>query len=118
MASKGKAKHEARQAAVSLLGKDLARRAGRKCELCGAQDGLRAYDHAPDKEPTLDSLALLCARCRALVDGEVGSADELRFLENAVWSDIPAVTGVSRALLRRVDADWARATLEMVGEEI
>ena len=117
MASKGKEKHQARQAAVSLLGKDLARRAGRKCELCEGQDDLRPYDSQPDAEPTLDTLALLCARCRGLADGGMGEPDTLRFLESSVWSEVSAVSSVSRGILRRLDADWARATLEMVGDD-
>ncbi len=116
MLAKGKQKHQARLDAIQLLGKDLARRAGRKCEFCEGKADLRPYDAMPDDEPTLDGLALLCDRCRAVADGRPDDAQTLRFLEGSVWSDVPAVAKVTKSILRRLDASWARSTLELVGE--
>lgn len=113
--AKGKAKHEARLAEISLLGKDLARRANKKCELCEGKGDLRAYDSAPDAPPTMDSIALFCADCRARAGGRDDDEAELRFLENAIWSDVTAVSTTAQAMLRRVDAGWARAALDMLG---
>jgi len=113
--AKGKAKHQARLDEISLLGKDLARRANRKCELCEGKGDLRPYDSAPDDAPSMDTLALLCERCRAIAEGRDDPQETLRFLENAIWSPIPAVGGTARAVLRRVDAPWARAALDLLG---
>lgn len=113
--AKGKEKHEARLREISLLGKDLARRAKQKCELCAGKGDLRPHDTAPDAAPTLDTIALFCADCRARAGGRDDAEAELRFLENAIWSDVPAVSGTARAILERVDAGWARAALDMLG---
>ena len=114
--AKGKAKYQARLDAIQLLGKDLARRAKRRCEFCESKDDLRPYDATPEDEPSLDGLALLCGRCRAVLDGRGDDPQTLRFLEVAVWSDIPAIGNSAKALLRRLDAAWARDTLELVGD--
>lgn len=113
--AKGREKHQAHLDEISLLGKDLSRRASQKCELCEGKGDLRPYDTAPDDEPTLDTIALLCERCRALAGGKTGPQETLRFLENAIWSPYPAVASVARAAIARVDADWARMALEMLG---
>ena len=112
--AKGKEKHQARLQAIQLLGKDLARRARRKCELCETAGELRTHDLAPDDEPALGSVVLLCERCRELAAGQAQDARTLRFLEGAVWNEEPAVAGLARTLLGDVDADWARDTLEML----
>jgi hypothetical protein len=112
--AKGKAKHQARLDAIGRLGKDLARRADKKCELCEGKGDLRPYDTAPDEEPSLDTVALLCERCRAVADGRDDPPETLRFLENAIWSPYPPVARTAQDILRRVDADWARAALEML----
>lgn len=113
--AKGYDKHRARIDAIALLGKDLARRARRKCELCEQADDLRPYDTAPDDEPSLDTLALLCARCRAVADGRRDDPRTLRFLEGSVWSEVEVVAALARTLLAEVDASWARDTLDMLG---
>ena len=113
--AKGKAKHEARLAEISLLGKDLARRAKQRCELCDGKGDLRAHDTRSDQPPTMDTIALFCADCRARAGGRDDPAEQLRFLENAIWSDVPAVSSTAQAMLRRVDAGWARAALDMLG---
>lgn len=113
--AKGREKHQARLDEIQLLGKDLARRASQKCELCEGKDDLRAYDTAPDDPPTLDTIALLCARCRGLAEGKKAPAETLRFLESAIWSPYPGVAKTAREALAKVDADWARMALEMLG---
>ena len=112
--AKGKEKHQARQEAIQLLGKDLARRARSKCELCESSDDLRAWDTAPDAEPTLETLLLACERCRALFEGRVDDPKTLRFLETAIWSNVPPVAQSAREAIKRVDSDWARHALELI----
>jgi len=112
--SKRRDELEARRDAIAFLGKDLARRAKRKCELCEEADDLRPYDTLPDQEPELDTLILMCARCRSLADGGDADPRTLRFLETAVWNEHQHVAAFARTLLTRVDAQWARDTLEML----
>jgi len=114
--TRGYDKHQERLQAIQLLGKDLARRAQRRCEWCEERETLNTYDTAPKDEPSLDAVLLLCARCRALADGELPADPRtLRFLEGAVWNETPIVAERAKAALRLVDTGWARDTLEMFG---
>ena len=115
--AKGYDKYHERLEAVALLGKDLARRAKRKCEWCEEKDDLRPYDTAPDDEPSLDALVLFCQRCRAVADGRKDDPRTLRFLEGAIWHELPAISEMAKGLVRELDADWARATLEMMEDQ-
>ncbi len=111
--AKGYDRHQERLGAIQLLGKDLARRAKRRCELCEGDGELRPHDTKPDGEPSLSTLVLSCARCRGLTTRPGGDPRELRFLETAVWHEHPQVATLAKEILSTVDADWARTTLEM-----
>lgn len=116
--AKGREKFEERQAALALLGKDLARRARSRCELCETSGvPLRAYEVPPaPPEPAMDRCALVCHNCEdALTNPRLPLADaEWRCLGNTLWSDVPAVQVAVVRLLRRLAprADWARELLE------
>ncbi len=115
--ARGLDKHRARLDAIQFLGKGLARRAKRKCELCEHGDDLRPYDTAPNDEPSLEALALLCERCRDVADGRKDDARTLRFLEGAVWNETPIVATLARRMLSELDVDWARDTLDLLPAE-
>ena len=112
--ARGLEQHKARQEAIGLLGKDLARRARRVCELCEEKGELRPVDRAPDDEPSLETLVLLCSRCRELAGGAVHDPRTLHFLETAVWSEVAVVAALARELLAQVDAQWAREALSLL----
>lgn len=112
--AKGKAKHQERLDAIQAFGKDLARRARSKCELCESSDDLRIFDADAEADPDLDTLLLACVRCRALFEGRIGDPKELRFLETAIWSEVSPVASMAREVIKRVDSDWARHALELV----
>ena len=111
--AKGREKHEAYQHALSLLGKDLARRAKSKCELSGESGSLQTVDLAPDdRSPTLDSTLLVQSHIASWLDGAPFDDSEARFLENAIWSEVPAVRTATRRLLQRLVSDWAHDALD------
>lgn len=116
--SKGKERHEEHQAALALLGKDLARRARSRCEICEASGvPLRPYEVPPaPREPELERCALICQTCEsALENPRLSLADaEWRCLSNTLWSELPAVQVAVVRLLRRLapQAAWARELLE------
>jgi len=112
--AKGKQKHQARLDAVAYFGKDLARRAGRVCELCGEKGDLRPFDTDVDAEPSMETLGLFCARCREVADGRKDDPQTLRFLESAIWNPEPAISETAKQMIRRVDAGWAREALELL----
>jgi protein PhnA len=111
--AKGYQKHQARLDAISLLGKDLARRAGRNCELCEGGSDCRPFDTKPESPPSLDTLTLLCGRCRDLLDAP-GSvpADHLRFVANHAWTDRAGLRHLVLTLLEPLSDDWARDAVE------
>jgi protein PhnA len=116
--AKGLEIHQARVAALQLLGKDLARRAKSKCELTGASGvPLRAYEVPPvATEPDLERTLLLSEACvEALEHPERLKGREWQILAETVWSEMPAVQVVAWRMLNRLarKEDWAR---EVVAE--
>jgi len=108
----GLQKNRMRQEALADLGKGLARRAGSRCELCHAGGvGLVAFEVRPVPEtPDPDRIAFICEQC---IDGAEGGRlvpERWRFLETAVWSEVPAVQVLAVRLCRRLYEDgqeWA-----------
>jgi len=110
--AKGYQAHKERQEAINALGKNIGKRAGFSCEWCAAKDDLRVWDYKPDDEPVPEALALLCGRCRDWAEGRKATADELRSIRNALWSDVPAVAEGAARVLARCKEPWAREAIE------
>ena len=117
--AKGKEQHKHRQAAVSFLGRDPARRSKSRCELCRTQGSLSVTELAPvPDEPSSDHALLLCSDCIALAHNPPGliceplntSSRRYSFLNEAVWSEIaPVQIAAIRSLqvLAKNGASWA-----------
>ena len=105
--AKGREEHEARVAALNMLGKDLARRAKSKCELCErGGEKLQIFEVPPvPRDPDFGRSLLLCAEC----------ADQ-------AGSENPMVQVMAIRLLKRLakTQDWARESLDelFLDEEI
>ncbi|MBO9480651.1 hypothetical protein [Salinisphaera sp. G21_0] len=115
--AKGLLKHQERQSALSLLGKDLARRAKSKCELCEASGvPLSIYEIEPvPGEPDYDYCLMLCETCKTQLEQPKRlEPNHWRCLTKSIWSQIPAVQVVSLRLLRKLSEkqDWAIEALE------
>ena len=116
--ARGYDKHQARKHAVAGLGRELARRAKNRCELCGARESLSVIEVEPVyDEPDPERAVMVCARCAKAVEGgrHGPSADELRFLTESVWSEtLPAQLAAVRVVRRLSEegASWATETLE------
>ena len=110
--SKGYQANRERQELIGTFGKNVGKRAGFRCEWCEGSNDLRVWDQRPDREPSEETLPLLCGPCRELADGRRGDENELRPLRNALWSQVPAVAeGVARVLLAG-KMPWAREAIE------
>lgn len=109
--AQGLDKHRARLDALNLYGKDLARRARSRCEMCGASGTrLQIHEVAPvASEPQFDHCILLCDTCKEQLDNPKRMApDHWRCLNTAVWSEVPAVQVMAVATLKRLsDQPWA-----------
>ena len=100
------------QEEISLFGKAIGKRAGFKCEWCEGKEELRVWDYRPEAEPELETLALLCQRCREWATGRKAAANELHDIRNALWSDIPAVAEGAARVLAQCPDSWAREAIE------
>lgn len=110
--AKGYQQDRARKDKVSALGKILVRRSGKKCELCGVSgERMSVVEVEPAPEaPDPDHAVLICDPCREGAEGGKLSPDRWRFLDTAIWSEVPAVQVAAVRLCRRLDkegADWA-----------
>lgn len=116
--AKGLLKHQERQSALSLLGKNLARRARSKCELCEASGvSLKIYEIAPvPAEPDFEHCIMTCNICREQMDNPKRiHPDHWRCLTKSIWSEVPAIQVVSLRYLRQFaeEHQWAADTLEI-----
>jgi protein PhnA len=89
----------------------LLARSDSRCELCGSNAGLAAFDvdHAPDA----DNSVLTCEACRARLQGG-GDAAGWRCLAESIWTPVPAVQVLGWRLLNGIDEAWARDLLDQV----
>ena len=110
--AKGFQANKERQEDLSAFGKAIGKRAGFKCEWCEGKDDLRVWDHRPDVSPAMDSLALLCRRCRGWADGGKAAPNEVRTIRNALWSNVPAIAEGAARVLAQCKEPWAREAIE------
>ncbi|PRP96788.1 hypothetical protein ENSA5_35620 [Enhygromyxa salina] len=91
-------------------------RAGDQCELCNAKDGLSVRAVPPGADPHEDRCVLLCPACLGQVDGSAPLDPKSLFcLQQAAWSEVPAVQVVAYRLLSRLtDEGWARDLLDQI----
>lgn len=88
---------------VGNFGKDLARRAKSKCELCEASKvKLTIYEVPPaPKDPEFDNCIFICEHCLNLIANiENAESRDLRFLEKPMWSETKIIQATAVALLK------------------
>ena len=109
-----------RQNILSRFAKDLVRRSRSHCELC-EKNGVRleAYELLPlPEEPMIDDCIFICDGCRKQINVPKKMIPSYwRSLNNAVWSEVPAVQVMSVRLLKRLanrGEIWAEELLEHV----
>ncbi len=110
-------KYNERQQQVSMFGKDLVRRSKSCCELC--EDSgvkLQVFEVPPTyKEPEFESCIFICDVCREQLENlKRVEVSHWRCLNNAVWSEIPAIQVVSIRMLRILSDKnaWAEDLLD------
>ena len=116
--AKGYDKHILRQQQVAGLGKQLARRAKSKCELCGAQAKLKVMELTPlPEEPDPDSALLLCQSCQSYAHDKRPKLQPtaMQFLRDSVWSEVEPAQILAIRLTRKLSSNgesWAQSILE------
>ena len=117
--SRGHEKHQQRLQELSFLGKILVRRSGARCELCShAHGSLHSVEVEPVPDvPTVDHTLFLCDTCKDSVESGRLHPQEMHYLEEVIWSDLPVlqVTAVRLCrLLKDGGEAWAAELLENV----
>jgi protein PhnA len=110
--AKGYETNKVRLETIGIFGKSVGKRAGFTCEWCGGKDDLRLWDHKPDMEPNMETLALLCTRCRDLAHGRHAAPGELHSIRKALWNNTPSVAEGAARVLARCRETWARTAIE------
>jgi hypothetical protein len=114
----GHDKYYGRRSSADLLGRQLCRRARNRCELCRDSTSLYVVEVEPVfLEPDLERAVMICERCkRAVENARVRvETEELRFLMESVWHEIPPIQLTSVRLCRRLSLEgviWASELLE------
>ncbi|WP_319371594.1 PhnA protein [uncultured Ilyobacter sp.] len=117
--AKGLDRDRERKSKVLFFGKDLARRSKSSCELCEAKnEKLEIYEVPPaTEEPDFDRCMLICEHCKKILNNfNKAGENDLRFLNSAVWSEVPIVKALAIYALRKIrdKYNWAEETLETV----
>jgi protein PhnA len=114
--AKGYDTNQERKQALSLLGKDLARRAKSKCELTQASGvPLVTYELPPvPNDPEFERCLLVSEDVLAQLNKPSKlRADEWRHLSELIWSDIPTVQAMALRLLRHFAPEpWAQNLID------
>lgn len=114
--ARGYEENQLRKNELNVLAKDLVRRSRSKCELCAA-DGVKltVFEVPPESDHvTADQCLFLCDTCREMIEHPKRmDANHWRCLNNAIWSEIPAVQVMSARMLKRLSQEhWAKELLE------
>ncbi len=117
--AKGLEKHRDRLNALSLFGKNLARRSNSKCELCSASGVKLSIYEVPlaPKDPEYDKCAFLCDTCITdLNNPEKLNPHHWRCLGDAIWSEQTTTQVLSFRLLKKLSDhhSWASDILEEI----
>lgn len=107
-----------RQNLLSRFAKDLVRRSRSHCELC-SKNGVRleVYELLPlAEEPYVDGCIFICESCHKQISHPKKMVPAYwRCLNNALYSEVPAVQVMSVRMLRRLakaENHWAEELLE------
>jgi len=95
--------------------KELQKRAGSKCELCGSETDLKPFDVSP-KGGDVDSSVLTCNTCHEqLSDDSKIDTNHWRCLNDSMWSTVPAVQVVAYRMLTKLKPEgWPQDLLDMM----
>ena len=115
--AKGYDVNQERRKALSLFGKDLARRAKSKCELTQASGvPLLTYEIPPvPNDPDFERCLLISENVLAQLEQPRSlRPGEWRHLNEVIWSDIPAVQAMALRILHHLAPaePWAQNLIE------
>ena len=84
--------------------KDLLKRSGSKCELCGNENDLSVKEVSPSDASARESI-LLCQICKNLIENpDENNSEHWHCLNDSMWSTQPAVQVMAYRILKSIKA--------------
>ncbi|TDD77426.1 PhnA domain-containing protein [Flavobacterium caseinilyticum] len=96
--------------------RELSKRSGSKCELCGATENLKMFEVLPTRKGGLDESIMACSTCIDQIEN-AGHEDlnHWRCLNDSMWSEYIPVQVVSWRMLSRLRAaGWPQELLDQM----
>ena len=116
--AKGYEVNKKRMEELSVLGRELTRRSGSKCELClAAGVKLSVFEIPPVAgDPDSGRCVFLCDKCGSGILNPLKLDDHWRCLNESIWSETLPVKILSAILLKKISTQksWAGNLLEDV----
>ncbi|SHM02211.1 PhnA domain-containing protein [Flavobacterium xanthum] len=96
--------------------RELNKRSGSKCELCGATENLKVYEVLPAKKGGIDESILACSTCIDQIENpETLDLNHWRCLNDSMWNENAAVQVVAWRMLSRLRASgWPQELLDQM----
>ena len=96
--------------------RELNKRSGSKCELCGATENLKVYELLPTKKGGLDESIMACSTCIDQIENPDNvDLNHWRCLNDSMWSEHSAVQVVAWRMLSRMrSAVWPQELLDQM----
>ncbi|MEZ7515964.1 PhnA domain-containing protein [Flavobacterium frigidarium] len=96
--------------------RELNKRSGSKCELCGNTENLKVYQVPPIQKGGIDEAVMTCSTCFDQIENP-GTEDlnHWRCLNDSMWSEHAAVQVVSWRMLSRLrSAGWPQELIDQM----
>jgi len=105
-----------KQTEIMSIERELSKRSGSKCELCGAEENLKVYQVLPTKKGGLDESILACSTCIDQIENPDNvDLNHWRCLNDSMWNENVAVQVVAWRMLSRMrTAGWPQELLDMM----
>ena len=96
--------------------RELNKRSGSKCELCGATENLKVYQVLPTKKGGIDESILACGTCIDQIENPDNvDLNHWRCLNDSMWSEYVPVQVVTWRMLSRLrGAGWPQELLDQM----
>jgi len=96
--------------------RDIQKRSGAVCELCGNTENLAIYHVPPNHDHALEKSIHACETCISQIeDPETMNTNHWRCLNDSMWSEIKAVQIVAWRMLHRLKSEgWPQDLLDMM----
>ncbi|WP_426063312.1 PhnA domain-containing protein [Flavobacterium sp. DSP2-3-1] len=96
--------------------RELSKRSGSKCELCGATENLKVYQVLPTKKGGLDESIVACSTCIDQIENPDNvDLNHWRCLNDSMWSEHTAVQVVAWRMLSRLrGSGWPQELLDQM----